>query len=84
MDLNVFLVLGTYYLLYLPPVVTNSVKVLWRKYGIHVFAVMMSCNGTASPLIYVRQSETFRRQIGIMYGLKKEDTPAQSTVSTII
>ena len=58
-------------MLYLPVILNNYVEYSWRSYGIHASMVAVACNGIASPLIYVWQSETLRRQICIMYGLKK-------------
>ena len=78
------LVLGTYYLFYLPAIIQPFLSHSWQFYVRSIIAVLPACNGIASPLIYVWQSETIRLHICIMYGLKKQtNARSRSTALSI-
>ena len=75
---TVFLsVLGVFYLLYLPAVVDSFFTYSTQYYVVNITKVLLAFNGIASPLIYVWQSETFRHNIAVMYGLKAPETPGR-------
>ena len=74
-------VVGIYYLLYLPGIVNAFVDFSWKAYVNHVTLVLLSCNGIASPLIYVWRSETFRHYISVMFGFRAPDGAARRSVS---
>ena len=80
-DYTAISVVGIYYLLYLPGIVNAFMEFSWKAYVNHVTLVLLSCNGIASPLIYVWRSETFRHYISVMFGFRAPNGAARRNVS---
>lgn len=66
-----FVVLGVYYMLYLPAVIDNFLRYKKQFYVQSINSLLLSCNGIATPLIYAWQSQTFRQRVLEMYGIRQ-------------
>ena len=65
------------------PIIESFLSHSWHFYVRSVNTIVLACNGITSPLIYVWQSQTFRRHIFIMYGLKKQGALPRSRTFSI-
>ena len=77
------LVLGIYYLLYMPGIINVFVTYSWKPYSDHVILVLLSCNGIASPLIYVWHSETFRHYMYVTFGIRRPAQPRKKSIQSV-
>ena len=80
---NLISVVGLHYLLYLPVVLNTYFTFSWKFYGIHIFVLLLASNGVASPLVYIWQNYTFRRQMALMFGLKNVTRTRRKHISLL-
>ena len=79
----ILLVIGLYYIFYLPLIINSYVKYSWKFYGLLICEILVNCGGIGTPLVYVWHSDTFKQKILEMYGLRKRDTKTRrSTISS--
>ena len=77
------LVIGLYYVFYLPVVINSYVEYSWKFYGLLISEIIVVCDGIVTPLVYTWHSDTFKQKILEMYGLRKKDTKThRSTISS--
>ena len=63
------LVIGLYYVFYLPIFINSFVKYSWQFYGLLISEIIVVSDGIVTPLVYAWHSDTFKQKILEMYGL---------------